>query len=215
MIKNIDSIIFDLDGTLWDARENVCASWNVVLAERWPELGKLTTEQFSAQMGKLMPDIGRSLFPQLTPEQSDAVVDACGLFENDYVAEHGGVLYENIGQTLAQLSEKYRLFVVSNCQSGYIEAFFKAHGLGKYFTDIECFGNTLLTKAENIRLVVERHDLKAPVYVGDTALDGKSAAEAGVPFIWAAYGYGQAEGYVGRIDIPAQLIGVCDELTAK
>ena len=205
----IDSIIFDLDGTLWDARENVCASWNVVLAQRWPELGQLTTEQFSAQMGKLMPDIGRALFPQLTPEQSDAVVDACGIFENEFVAQHGGVLYDALEQTLAELSASYRLFVVSNCQSGYIEAFFAAHGLGKYFTDIECYGNTQLTKAENIRLVVERHKLAAPVYVGDTALDGRSAAEAGVPFIWAAYGYGQAEGYAARIDTPVELPGVC------
>lgn len=205
----IDSIIFDLDGTLWDSRERVCESWNVVLAERWPELGQLTTEQFSAQMGKLMPDIGRSLFPQITPEESDAVVDACGIYENEYVARHGGILYEGIEQTIAALSGGYKLFVVSNCQSGYIEAFFEAHGLGKYFTDIECYGNTELTKAENIRLVIERHGLKAPIYVGDTALDGYSAAEAGIPFVWAAYGFGKAESYAARIDSPTQLPEVC------
>lgn len=208
----IDSIIFDLDGTLWDARENVCRSWNVMLAQRWPELGQLTTEQFSAQMGKLMPDIGRALFPQLTPEESNEVVDICGEYENEYVAEHGGVLYEELENTLAALSKKYRLFVVSNCQSGYIEAFFAAHKLGKYFTDIECYGNTMLTKAENIRLVVERHGLSSPVYVGDTALDAKSAAEAGLPFIWAAYGYGQVDSCVGKIDSPAQLPDLCAQL---
>ncbi len=208
----IDSIIFDLDGTLWDARENVCRSWNVVLAQRWPELGQLTTEQFNAQMGKLMPDIGRALFPQISPEESNRVVDICGEYENEYVAEHGGVLYEALESTLAQLSEKYRLFVVSNCQSGYIEAFFAAHNLGRYFTDIECYGNTLLTKAENIRLVIERHKLAAPVYVGDTALDAKSAADAGIPFIWASYGYGQVESYAGKITSPAQLPDLCAQL---
>jgi len=208
----IDSIIFDLDGTLWDARENVCRSWNVVLSRRWPELGQLTTEQFSAQMGKLMPDIGRALFPQISPEESNAVVDACGDYENEYVAVHGGVLYEALEPTLADLSKNYRLFVVSNCQSGYIEAFFAAHGMKKYFTDIECYGNTMLTKAENIRLVVERNGLAAPVYVGDTALDAKSAAEAGLPFIWAAYGYGQVDSFAGKIISPAQLPALCAEL---
>jgi len=205
----IDSIIFDLDGTLWDARENVCASWNVVLAHRWPELGQLTVEQFSAQMGKMMPDIGRALFPQLTPEQSDEVVDTCGLFENEYVAEHGGVLYEELEPVLAQLAQKYRLFVVSNCQSGYIEAFFAAHGLGKYFEDIECYGNNELPKADNIRLVAERNGLASPVYVGDTAMDASSAAKAGVPFIWASYGYGDVDSYAGRIERPADLPGLC------
>lgn len=208
----IDSIIFDLDGTLWDSRERVCESWNVVLAQRWPELGQLTTEQFNAQMGKLMPDIGRSLFPQITPEQSDAVVDACGLYENEYVAEHGGILYDKIPETIAALSEKYKLFVVSNCQAGYIEAFFKAHDLGKYFTDIECYGNTLLTKAENISLVIKRHQLAAPVYVGDTALDGASAAEAGISFIWAAYGFGKAEKYKAKINSPEELPELCASL---
>ena len=205
----IDSIIFDLDGTLWDARENVCESWNVVLARKWPELGQLTVEQFSAQMGKMMPDIGRSLFPQLTPEQSNEVVDTCGLFENEYVAEHGGVLYEDLEAVLAELSQKYRLFVVSNCQSGYIEAFMTAHNMKKYFTDIECFGNTLLPKADNIRLVVERNGLVSPVYVGDTAMDASSAAEAGVPFIWASYGYGDVTEYAARAERPADLPGIC------
>ncbi|MBE6759427.1 MAG: HAD family hydrolase [Ruminococcaceae bacterium] len=205
----MDSIIFDLDGTLWDARENVCESWNVVLARKWPELGQLTVEQFSAQMGKMMPDIGRSLFPQLTPEQSNEVVDTCGLFENEYVAEHGGVLYEDLEAVLAELSQKYRLFVVSNCQSGYIEAFMTAHNMKKYFTDIECFGNTLLPKADNIRLVVERNGLVAPVYVGDTAMDASSAAEAGVPFIWASYGYGDVTEYAARAERPADLPGIC------
>lgn len=208
----IDSIIFDLDGTLWDARENVCESWNVLIAERWPELGRLTVEQFSAQMGKLMPDIGRALFPQLTPDQSNEVVDACGLYENEYVAQHGGVLYDGLESALAELSRKYRLFVVSNCQAGYIEAFFAAHGMKKYFEDIECFGNTGLTKAENIRLVIERNRLSAPVYVGDTALDGSSAEEAGIPFIWAAYGYGEVERYAGRVNTPSDIAGICAAL---
>ena len=205
----IDSIIFDLDGTLWDARENVCESWNVVLAQRWPELGRLTVEQFSAQMGKMMPDIGRALFPQLTPEQSNEVVDTCGLYENEYVAEHGGILYEDLEAVLAELAKKYRLFVVSNCQSGYIEAFMAAHNTKKYFTDIECYGNTELTKAENIRLVVERNGLASPVYVGDTAMDADSAAKAGVPFIWASYGYGDVKEYAAIIRRPADLPGVC------
>ncbi len=208
----IDGIIFDLDGTLWDSRVQVCDSWNVVLAERWPELGQLTVEQFNSQMGKLVHDIGRSLFPQLSPEQSNAVVDFCCEFENGYVAERGGILYDGLEETLALLSEKYKLFIVSNCQSGYIEAFFEAHGLGKYFADIECSGNTGRPKAENIRLIAERNGLKSPVYVGDTALDGKSAHEAGVPFVWAAYGFGKAESFEARMDSVSQLPCLCEKL---
>ena len=94
---------------------------------------------------------------------------------------------------LTDLSRRYPLFVVSNCEKGYIEAYFAGTGMGKYFTDFESAGNTGLPKSENIALVVKRHGLKRPVYVGDTALDCRSAQEAGVPFIHAAYGFGNVE----------------------
>lgn len=208
MSGGIDGVIFDLDGTLWDARENICTSWNAVLAERYPQLGQLTPEQFNKQMGKLLTDIGQSLFPSLDREHSDKVTDDCCEYENEYLTEHGGVLYEGLEETLAALSEKYTLCLVSNCQSGYIEAFFAATGLGKYFTATECNGDTGLSKAENIALTVERCGLKRPVYVGDTLLDAQSAKLAGVPFVWAAYGFGEVSEYAARADRPGDLPGI-------
>ena len=40
-------------------------------------------------------------------------------------------------------------------------------------------------------MVVERNEFQNPVYVGDTELDYDSAERAGLPFIHAAYGFGQ------------------------
>ena len=40
--------------------------------------------------------------------------------------------------------------------------------------------------------MVERHNLQAPIYVGDTYGDQTAAKEAGVPFAFAAYGFGEA-----------------------
>ena len=48
-----------------------------------------------------------------------------------------------------------------------------------------------MKKAQNIRLICERNGLKAPVYVGDTVWDAEACEEAGVPFIYAAYGLGE------------------------
>ncbi len=109
---------------------------------------------------------------------------------------------------LAELSRQSALFVVSNCQDGYIQAFFAGTGLGKYFTGFECAGRTGRPKGENIALVVKQYGLKRPVYVGDTMLDCVSAREAGVPFVHAAYGFGKVEGVpaVGRLaDLPEVL----------
>ena len=100
-------------------------------------------------------------------------------------------------ETLAALKAQCPLCVVSNCEDGYIQAFYQGTGLGKFFTDFESAGHTRLPKRENIKLVAERNSLKRPVYIGDTALDCASAQEAGVPFLHAAYGFGKVP------DVPA------------
>ena len=96
-------------------------------------------------------------------------------------------------QTDRELSKKYKLFIVSNCQSGYIEAFLKNTGLGQYFADYTCPGDTGKLKGENIRIIMERNGIKEAVYVGDTQGDANACKEAGIPMIFAAYGFGQVE----------------------
>lgn len=211
----MDSIIFDLDGTLWDSRINVTESWCRVLRRDYPQLKEPTPEEFGRQMGKVLDDIGRDLFPELSEGESKRLVRVCCDYENLYLAENGGILFDGLEETLARLSEKYRLFIVSNCQSGYIEAFYASSGLEKYFSGKLCCGDTGMLKADNIRLIIERFGLKSPVYVGDTALDEASAREAGVPFIWAAYGFGKAEKYDARLDSITELPEKPDALTER
>lgn len=189
-----DSILFDLDGTLWDATAGVATSWTLGLEQLGIHRPPITVEELFPCMGLLLPDIVERLIPGLNQETQEKVISHCCKVENDYLAQHGAPLYPGEREALTALSEKYSLFVVSNCEKGYIEAYFAGTGMGSYFTGFESAGNTGLTKAENIALVVKRHNLKRPVYVGDTALDRRSAEEAGVPFIHAAYGFGSVEG---------------------
>ena len=93
---------------------------------------------------------------------------------------------------------------MSNCQTGYIEAFVQYNKLEDYIDDIESYGNTLLYKDENIRLVVNRNHLDKAVYVGDIDKDRVAAESAGVPFIFASYGMGDVEGTY-RIDTLLEL----------
>ena len=97
-------------------------------------------------------------------------------------------------RVLAALREEgHFLAVVSNCQEGYVKAFLDHHGMWDYFQDYEEYGRTGKLKAENIRLVLARNGLESEdaVYVGDTMGDYEAAAEAGVSFLHAAYGFGQ------------------------
>ena len=188
-------IIFDVDGTLWDSAKPVAESWTLMLERRYPELARIiTSDDMYRNMGKTMDAIGADLFPGLAPDKRDEVMDACMRYENEYLADHPGVTYPNMKETLAALSREYGLYIVSNCQEGYIEALMAACGIASYISDTECFGATGRPKGDNIRLVMERNGLEKCLYVGDTAMDQEAAGNAGIPFVFASYGFGQASG---------------------
>jgi HAD hydrolase, family IA, variant 1 len=190
-----DSIIFDLDGTLWNATEAICKTWNIVLKD-YPDIREpITMKELESCMGMLLDDISRKLFPKESPKLQKELIDKCCNLEVEYLAEHGGNLFPYEEETLKYLSKKYKLFIVSNCQSGYIESYFDGHGFNKYFTDIECAGNTGLEKGENNKLIIKRNGLKCPVYVGDTQSDLDSARIAEIPFVYASYGFGAVKEY--------------------
>ena len=209
-----DGLLFDLDGTLWDSVDAICVSWNRALAELAPEYaGTVTRERLLPCMGLLLPDILDRLIPGLEADRAAPLLETLLEIENRYVAGHGGVLYPRVPETLAELAGKYPLFIVSNCQDGYIEAFFQAHGLGKYFTDYENPGRTGLDKAGNIALVVRRHGLKRPLYIGDTQGDYNAAVKAGVPFLHAAYGFGTVDAPVPAVERFADIPGAVERLS--
>ncbi len=188
-----DGILFDLDGTLWDAVEEITLCWNKALVKHKVERPPLTVEEVRSCMGMVIADIAARRLPGLSYERQMEIIADCVAIENEYLARHGAAVYPT-REELALLAGRCPLFIVSNCQDGYVQAFMQGTGLGEYFTDFECSGRTGKPKSDNIRLVVERHGLKRPVYVGDTELDCRSAQDAGVPFVHAGYGFGKVEG---------------------
>lgn len=203
-----DSIIFDMDGTLWDSTPEVAIAFNKVLREKYPDLNyDVTPQRLKELFGLPLDVIAVKLYTGIDEEYAKQVMKECCKYECEYIAANGARLYDGLEDTLKTLSAKYKLVIVSNCQDGYIEAFFKAYPhLEKYFTDYEHPGRTGKFKADNIRLVVERNRLQRPVYVGDTLSDAKAAAEAGVPFIFARYGFGDVKEYYDVIDSLPELV---------
>ena len=212
-IAMFDGILFDLDGTLWDAVPEITMCWNQAIAGAGEVRPPLSIEEVRSCMGMRLDDIAARRLPGLSPERQREIIGRCCQVENDYLAVHGAAVYPGVEETLALLAAQCPLFVVSNCQDGYIQAFFAGTGLGKYFTGFECAGRTGRPKADNIALVARQYDLKNPVYVGDTALDYKSATEAGVPFVHASYGFGTVEG-VPAIHTLEELPGLLEKLEA-
>ena len=196
---NFDSMIFDLDGTLWDSTETSAKTWTQIIS-KYPEVtDTITADKLKKLFGRPLRDIGIALFQSVSEERAVELIDECCKLQCPYIAKEGGILYPELEETLLELSKKYKLFIVSNCEDGYIESFFEAHGLQSYFMDYECPGRTGKYKADNIRLVIERNQLKQPIYIGDTLGDATAAKEASVPFIFADYGFGNVEEYADII----------------
>ncbi len=187
----IDTIIFDLDGTLWDSTGCACDIWNRVLDKHKDIDFRMTQNMTEHLMGKTMEQIGEILFPDVSNEVRSNIVNEFGEEEVKYLCENGAILYDGLEETISLLSQNYKLYIVSNCQDGYVPAFLRAHKLGQYFADIEMSGRTGLDKGNNIKLLMERNNIKAAVYVGDTDGDEKAARFAGIPFIYAEYGFGK------------------------
>ena len=208
------AIIFDMDGTLWDSAENVAISWNIAMDKFNYMREPLTAKDIQSVMGKTMDKIAEVLFDKVDGEERKSLLELACKEENDYLREYGGVLYPEIRATMEKLKENYRLFIVSNCQAGYIEAFLDYYKFHDLVEDIECYGNNDKPKAENIALICERNGVKPEdaVYVGDIQGDYDSSMAAGVKFIHAAYGFGTIAADVKKIDAFSQLPDVVGDV---
>ncbi|MEG1822551.1 MAG: HAD family hydrolase [Clostridiales bacterium] len=190
--KNTDSLIFDLDGTLWDAVSGVTTAWNIAIKKF--NLNMILTENdVRGIMGLTAQGIKEKLFPNLHKNAQDELFTQCSKEEQIYLNANGAKIYPKVKETLAQLSLSMPLFIVSNCGHGYIEAFLDYYNLRPYIKDFEYFTRTGMEKGENIKLIIDRNNLKHPIYIGDTMGDYKGAKYADIPFIFAAYGFGTME----------------------
>ncbi|HKI97967.1 MAG TPA: HAD family hydrolase [bacterium] len=187
-----DGLIFDLDGTLWDSTETVAGAWTAVLRRMGQPERTVTPTDIAALMGRTHRDICHALLPGLPEPRQESLMLACYAAEESALHARGGRLYPGVREGLTALAARVPLFIVSNCQRGYIETFLAWSGLAALFRDHECHGNTGADKAENLRRVVGRNGLRAPLYVGDTEGDRQAAEAAALSFVHAAWGFGDA-----------------------
>ena len=206
-----DGIIFDIDGTLWDSCEAVHGSWRESLRRRYGCFGSPSVEQVRSIMGLGPDEIAQKLFSRFGSRARE-VFDALSEDECAYLAAHGAAVYPGAADTLRALAAERRLFLVSNCQRGYIEAFLASCGFEPLFEDHICAGVTGLEKTDNLRLLLREHALARAVFVGDTLSDESAARENGCAFVHAAYGFGTAENPDAAMASFAELPAVLESL---
>lgn len=205
-MKAIDGIIFDVDGTLWDSVSVCTKAWNRVVVEHSSYPPNVTDEKLRQLFGKPMDQIFDAIFPGMGDEEKKKLAGLCESYENELLEKEPGIPYGDVTGTIKELAKHVPLFIVSNCQKGYIEVCMKMLGLEPFIKDHICFGDRPVSKGENIRFLMEKNGLTSAVYVGDTQTDADACKEAGIPMIYAAYGF-------GTVDNPYAVIRNFEELT--
>lgn len=208
-----DGIILDIDGTLWNTTGVVSGAWNKAIEDLGYPAPKTEPELLKKEFGKPMNVIADDLWPNLSQEQKNILMEKCCQREQEAIEENqSDITYPAVRETIKKLSDRFDLYIVSNCQSGYIELTMRKNSIENFIRDHECYGDTKKGKADNLRSLVERNSIKAPVYIGDTQGDADACREAGVKFIFASYGFGSVQDCAARIDRFDQLLDLLQNL---
>lgn len=206
-------VLFDLDGTLWNSTVPIAESWNIVIERETGRKGWLTSADIEPVQGKTMDEIADIIFGDFPEDERYSLARKCEVFENEYIEKTGATLFEGVEETLAKLKDMgVQMAVVSNCQEGYIKAFLDSMDMWKYFVDYEEWGRTMLLKADNIKLVMERNGASKGIYVGDIQKDSDAAHKAGIDCIYASYGFGEINDAVATLKSFDELPGILEEL---
>ena len=206
---NYESLIFDIDGTLWDSRALVAEGYNIQLRSEGLDHLCVTAEDFLPLFGKVMTEIADVIFTSIPLPERYALMDRCMATENEYLHQNPcRIGYAGIKETMAALAKNHRLFIVSNSQCGYPELCMEKLGLTDYISGHLCFGDTGTEKGETIRRLMDRHGITDACYIGDTQGDCDAADQAGIPFIFAAYGFSNPSHYAAKIEKFEDLLGL-------
>ncbi len=198
---NCESLIFDIDGTLWDSRALVAEGYNIQLEREGLQHLFVNADILKPLFGKTMTEIADVLLASIDPAERYGLMERCMATENEYLFQNPCQIgYPGVKETIAKLSETYRLFIVSNSQCGYPELCMEKLGLAPYIEGHLCFGDTGTSKGQTILTLIRKHNIRSCVYIGDTQGDREACLEANVPFIFCTYGLGQADSWDAAID---------------
>ncbi len=197
-----ESLIFDIDGTLWNSTGLVAEGYNIQL--RSEGLGHLcvTDRDLQRLFGRTMREIADLLFASIPADRRYGLMERCMASEQAFLHRDPcqNIGYPGVKETLVALEKKHRLFIVSNSQSGYPQLVIEKMGLEGLIEGHMCYGDTGRPKGETIKMLMEKHHIGSACYIGDTQTDYEATLAAGIPFIFCAYGFGSPEGWDAKVE---------------
>lgn len=202
-MKRKISLLFDLDGTLWDTSITTFEAAKTILHD-----DIISMETIKKSMGKTKDENAKLYFPNLNKEEAFVLLDEISK-ENRRLIENGeAYIYPNVENTLNTLSKDYDLFIISNSSSNeYVNL------ISRYikvpFKEKLAAGSINMDKENAIKHIIKKYNIERAIYIGDTIIDKLSAENNNIPFVYASYGFGSVidNGYIiNSIDDIIELI---------
>lgn len=187
-----DALIFDMDGTLWDAVDSYCKVWDKCFNFFGVEK-TVSRNELISQMGKHIDEIYNNISGGNPVIPANTFIPKLEELEFDMMPELGGIPYKGVREGIELLSKKYVILLLSNCGVDGLNNLIRCANISDFITEAVTYGATLKPKEENMAILKEKYNLTQPAYVGDTEGDCRSTKAAGLNFVFAAYGFGECE----------------------
>ena len=184
--------IFDMDGTIWDAAEMAARGFTAGIRASGMSDRVVTVEDIHRNFGLTLEQVAVNLLPELSEKEAVAVILECVKHQYGEMDGHvGEMVYPQFEATLQRLKERgCGLYIVSNCLDGYLDILYRNLDVKRYIDGDAWLHHPMHCKADNIRYIVDKYQLTDACYVGDIQGDYEASRQAGVEFVFAAYGYG-------------------------
>ncbi|MCF7907458.1 MAG: HAD-IA family hydrolase [Candidatus Omnitrophica bacterium] len=194
-MKAVDSIIFDLDGTLVDSKEDIVNAVNFTLKKLG--LSQKQADEIASYIGTGAEDLIRKA---IGDKNRDLFDKGISIFEDDY-KKHSATkskLYPHVEEVLEYFKNK-NLFIVTNRKKNMAQITLNSLGINKYFKDVVGGDDETCLKPSACSLekaLGNVQDRKRIIIVGDMDLDVLTGKEAGILTCAVTYGIGKRDDIV-------------------
>lgn len=192
--ENIRTIIFDLDGTLFQTEKlAIPAFYDTIKRLKEEELynGDMPSEEhLKSQFGKVNDEIWPDVLPGASKEVIEKANEYMEYYELTRLKKGQGNPYPGVTRTLKALhNHGYRLCIASNGGKNYVHGVAEFHFPGLFTEVYSAGGQQTETKVDMVKIIKERFDDGPMVMVGDRSSDIAAGKENGFYSIGCTYGF--------------------------
>ena len=192
-MRHVDLIMFDLDGTLVDSRQDITNAVNFALNEMG--FRKKSMVEVTSYIGNGVKD----LIKKVLGERNDAFFEKILTMFSDYYRKHSSdnsVLYPGVIEILEFFKNK-RKIIITNRNYEFAVITLKLKGIYDYFEHIVGGDDIGCMKPSSCPLDKSIYDLKVDknkaIMVGDMNIDILAGKKAGVITCGVTYGIGKKD----------------------